>query len=255
MKSGAELINPYDDVREKGAQVEEMFDSIARAYDFMNTAMSFGMHRRWRKLALDAVGSSLIGRPTDILDIACGTGDVTFDLHRRYPAAGVIGLDLSEKMLGEAEKKLAKLDSSVQSGLTFEKGDSLNLRFGNDSFDLITVAYGVRNFEHLDRGLSEMERVLRPGGMICIIELSEPEGKMMLPLYRFYARHFIPALGRIVSGDSRAYSYLPESIAAAPQRNRLTRMMSAAGFEDCSWKSLTFGVVTYYLGKKKKNDI
>ena len=248
MKSGAELINPYDDKRDKTDQVEQMFDSIAPAYDFMNTAMSFGLHRKWRKKALSAAGKILENEPIDILDIATGTGDVAFDLHTRYPGAGIIGLDLSEKMLDVAREKLKKIDKSAANQINFEKGDSLALRFKDKSFDLITVAYGVRNFENLAKGLSEMTRVLKSSGVLCIIELSEPINPLLLGMYKIYSRHLIPAIGRIVSGDSRAYSYLPESIAAAPQREKMTSLMEAAGLTQCQWKSLTFGAVTYYLG-------
>lgn len=249
--SGAELVNPYDDSRGKSDQVEQMFDSIAPAYDFMNTAMTFGLHRWWRSRALKGASGQLShAAAIDILDIATGTGDVAFELHHRFPNSHIIGVDLSEGMLKIAERKLKNADESTRNHLSFEQGDSLNLRFADNSFDMVTVAYGVRNFEHLDRGLSEMARVLRPGGTLCVIELSEPTNPVTLGLYRLYARHIIPALGRIVSGDSRAYSYLPESIAAAPQRDRMTALMTAAGLRDCRWKSLTFGAVTYYICKK-----
>ena len=251
MQMAAEDIKPYDNEREKGAQVEQMFDSIAPAYDFMNTAMSFGLHRHWRNKALRAVASELNaqGNALNILDIACGTGDVAFELRRRYPDARIVGVDLSEGMLQEARKKLDRLPEEQREGISFEKGDSLALRFDNDSFDLVTVAYGVRNFEHLEQGLREMARVLRPGGMICVIELSEPTNRAALAMYKLYSGKIIPALGRMVSGDSRAYSYLPESIAAAPQRDRMTEIMQRAGFSHTRWKSLSFGAVTYYLGK------
>lgn len=249
--TGAELVNPYDDSRHKSAQVEQMFDSIAPAYDFMNTAMTFGLHRMWRSKALDAAAKSRSGNDVgDILDIATGTGDVAFDLHRRYPEARVTGVDLSEGMLKIAGKKLKNADYSAKKQISFEQGDSLALRFDDNSFDLITVAYGVRNFEHLDRGLAEMARVLRPGGTLCVIELSQPVAPLTLSLYNLYSRHIIPTIGRLVSGDSRAYTYLPESIAAAPQRDAMTSLMSAAGLSECRWKSLTFGAVTYYLAKK-----
>ena len=250
--TGAELVNPYGDNREKAEQVEEMFDSIAPAYDFMNTAMTFGLHRMWRNRALNAAGTARKSADTlDILDIATGTGDVAFDLHRRYPGARVTGVDLSEGMLRIAEKKLKNADESAKKLLSFEQGDSLDLRFADESFDLITVAYGVRNFQHLDRGYAEMSRVLRRGGTLCVIELSEPANALTKACYSHYSRHIIPALGKLVSGDSRAYSYLPESIAAAPQRDRMTALMTAAGLSDCRWKSLTFGAVTYYISTKR----
>lgn len=253
--SGAERVNPYDSTRNKGKQVEEMFDSIAPAYDFMNTAMTLGLHRHWRNRALDAAVRRLEHRQViDILDIATGTGDVAFVLNRRFPDARVIGVDLSAGMLKIAENKLRNASPSAQHHVSFEQGDSLALRFADRTFDLITVAYGVRNFEHLDLGLREMTRVLRPGGILCIIELSCPVNPVTLAGYRLYTRHIIPTLGRMVSGDSRAYSYLPESIAAAPQRDRLTAMMRDAGLSECSWKSLTMGVITYYIATKPENE-
>lgn len=252
IRSGAELVNPYDNSRSKDTQVEEMFDSIAPAYDFMNTAMTFGLHNYWRAKALNSVSIGLSKTDKiDILDIATGTGDVAFDLHNRFPKAKVIGVDLSQGMLDIADKKLKNADESAKKSISFEQGDSLNLRFDDNSFDLITVAYGVRNFQRLKQGLAEMARVLKPEGRLCIIELSEPANPITLWAYRLYSRHIIPALGKMVSGDSRAYSYLPESIAAAPQRNHMTDIMSTAGFSDCKWKSLTFGAVTYYLAKKQ----
>lgn len=243
-----EDVTPYNHNAGKTGQVEEMFDSIAPAYDFMNTAMTFGLHRYWRNKALDMVCQS---RPAEILDVATGTGDVAFALHRRLPEAHITGLDLSDGMLAVARRKAAASpDTSVPQLLTFVQGDSLNMTFPDNSFDAVTVAYGVRNFEHLADGYREMFRVLRPGGMICVIELSTPQGKITAPLYRIYSRHIIPAIGKLVSGDSRAYSYLPESIAAAPQRDDMTALMSGAGFTSCRWRSLTFGAVTIYTAQK-----
>lgn len=247
--SGAELVNPYSDRSPKGTQVEKMFDSIAPAYDFMNNAMTFGLHRWWRKRALDAAARAC-GDPRTVLDIATGTGDVAFDLHRRFPQARITGVDLSEGMLDVARKKLAAMDSDARAALSFRQGDSLDLGFADDTFDMVTVAYGVRNFEHLHKGYSEMFRVLRPGGTLCVIELSCPVSPVPLALYKIYSRHLIPVVGKIVSGDSRAYSYLPESIAAAPQRDDMTRIMESCGFSRAAWKSLTFGAVTYYLATK-----
>lgn len=248
--SGAELVNPYDDSRAKTAQVEQMFDSIAPAYDFMNGAMSFGMHRSWQHKALSAAGSVLAASPARILDIATGTGEVAFELARRYPEAKVTGLDLSEKMLDVARGKLSRLSDKSRRLISFEQGDCLQLRFADLSFDLVTVAYGVRNFEHLEDGLREMLRVLTPGGTICILELSEPVAPLTKAAYRFYSRRLIPFVGRIVSGDSKAYSYLPQSIAAAPQRDRLCDILRRVGFDGCSWRSMSMGAVTYYLAHK-----
>lgn len=247
--SGAEPVMPYDEGERKGAQVEKMFDSIAPAYDFMNTAMTFGLHRYWRNRALKAAARRS-STPSDILDIATGTGDVAFRLAKNYPDAHITGVDLSRGMLEIAMEKVKGMPENVRKRLNFEVGDSLALQFSNRSFDLITVAYGVRNFEHLRLGLDEMYRVLRPGGTLCIIELSVPSSPLLKWGYNLYSRHIIPFIGRIVSGDSRAYTYLPESIAAAPQRDSLTAILRETGFRDNEWRSLTFGTVTYYLSRK-----
>lgn len=249
IKTGAEKINPYDNDREKGEQVEEMFDSIAPAYDFMNTAMTFGLHRRWRNKALHAAVRRLPGSPSAILDVATGTGDVAFKLHSLLPEAHITGIDLSAGMLDVARRKLETMPQEAQRLLAFGKADCLDLPFHDGEFDLITVAYGVRNFENLLQGLREMRRVLKQGGVLCIIELSCPEGKLTGLGYRIYSRNIIPAVGRLVSGDSRAYTYLPESIAAAPQREAMADILRKAGFTEIQYKSLTFGAVTYYIAK------
>lgn len=256
-KSGAERINPYDDRREKGEQVEEMFDSIAPAYDFMNTAMTFGLHRWWRDKALTGALkmlertrrgiSSGMGRGLSVLDVATGTGDVAFRLHSLLPEARITGIDLSGGMLDVARRKLGAMPADARGLISFEKADCLELPFADGEFDLVTVAYGVRNFENLQRGLQEMRRVMRKGGVLCIVELSCPTGALTGLGYRLYTKHIIPNVGRMVSGDSRAYTYLPESIAAAPQRDALASILRTAGFNAVGWRSLTFGTVTIYL--------
>ena len=239
-----EYITPYDNGQEKSEQVEHMFDNIAHSYDLLNRRLSFGIDSYWRKTALKQLKPF---SPQKILDIATGTGDVAFELHRRFPYARILGVDLSAGMLKIAGEKLEKADESAKKHISFEQGDSLDLKLADASFDLITVAYGVRNFEHLLQGLREMRRVLKPDGLLCVIELSEPEGNMTRAGYRLYSRYLIPAMGQIVSGDSRAYRYLPESIAAAPQRDKMVDLMIEAGFGKAAWHSLTFGAVTYYL--------
>lgn len=245
-----EEINPYDNNRNKGEQVEQMFDSIAPAYDFMNTAMSFGLNKHWRNKALKAAIDSLACHgKLNILDVATGTGDVAFKLNSMLPAALITGIDLSEGMLDIARKKLNTFPKESQKKIVFGKGDSLCLPFHEGDFDLVTVAYGVRNFSSLPQGIKEMRRVLRQGGTLCIIELSTPTGFLTSPLYNLYSRHLIPFVGKRVSGDSKAYSYLPESIAACPQRDDMASLLYASGFHSVTWKSLTFGAVTYYIAK------
>lgn len=258
-KSGAELVNPYSEGDNKGEQVERMFDSIAPAYDFMNSAMTFGLHKWWRNRALKALRKSITSAPGAILDVATGTGDVAFRLREEYPSAQITGIDLSEGMLkiarGKEAKRREKIEAQNRKGtcpatIEFCKGDSLDLPFGDNSFDAVTVAYGVRNFEDLHKGYAEIMRVLKPGGKLCVIELSCPRSPLTRAFYNLYSRHIIPSIGRMISGDSRAYTYLPESIAAAPQREAMTNIMKESGFRDTDWKSLTMGAVTYYLATK-----
>lgn len=245
---GVESVTPYHSGKSKGVEVEQMFDSIAPAYDLMNTAMTFGLHRYWRNRALKLVGAR---HPEAVLDVATGTGDVAFALFRKYRPARIVGLDLSEGMLAIARRKLRENpDAESRKVMEFVQGDSLQMDFPGDTFDAVTVAYGVRNFEHLEEGYREMLRVLRPGGILCVIELSQPRGGLTRGLYNFYSRRLIPLVGRLVSGNSRAYTYLPESIAKAPQRDDMTALMTRAGFVDASWKSLTFGSVTIYTAFK-----
>lgn len=254
MKS-AEKIMPYNEGIGKGEEVEQMFDSIAPAYDFMNTAMSFGMHRQWRNKALKAAFASVdknmtSSSRTDVLDVATGTGDLAFAMLRQRPDLDITGIDLSSGMLRIARQKRSGLPADSAEHLHFEEGDCLDLHFSDNTFSLVTVAYGVRNFENHLKGLQEIFRVLKPGGTLCIIELSVPSASLPRLGYNVYSRYLIPAVGSLVSGDHSAYRYLPRSIAAAPQRNDLTALMKQAGFGRCSWKSLTLGVVTVYLGVK-----
>lgn len=245
-----EKVNPYDGERGKSEQVEEMFDSIAPAYDFMNTAMTFGLHRYWRNTAMKRALSFLGESPKNILDVATGTGDLVFHLHHLLPDSKITGIDLSAGMLEIARQKLTGLSEKEREKIAFGKADCLALPFHDNEFTLASVAYGVRNFSDLLQGLKEIRRVLMPGGVACIIELSVPTGKLTGSLYKIYSGKLIPAVGKLASGNSRAYSYLPESIAACPQREEMGGLMEKAGFKDISWKSLTFGAVTYYLGKK-----
>lgn len=246
-----EDIKPYDVDKAKGDQVEQMFDSIAPAYDFMNTAMTFGLHRLWRNSALkELCATPDLNGDVALLDVACGTGDVTIELARRLPTARITGIDLSEGMLKIASDKISRLNQDLRQRLSFRCGDCLNLPFDDNSFDAITVAYGVRNFENLRAGYAEMRRVLKPGGRLCVIELSVPGAAITRWGYNLYSRHIIPCIGKMVSGDSRAYTYLPESIAACPQRDDMTALMADVGFNSPKWRTMTFGTVGIYTAKK-----
>ncbi len=236
-----ERVNPYGDSRDKAEQVEAMFDAIAPAYDFMNRAMTAGLDRLWLRTLVKAVRHS---GARDIVDMATGTGDVALTLSRRIPGVRVTGLDLSEGMLAKAREKAGS------EAVVFRQADCLVTGLADESADAVTVAYGVRNFADIAAGYREMMRILRPGGSVFVLELSTPVSPVILPLYKLYTRTLIPAAGRLISGDSRAYSYLPESIAAAPQREVMTGVMTAAGLAEATFRPLTFGVCTLYTAKK-----
>lgn len=245
MEVRAEKINPYDDSRCKTEQVREMFDSIAPAYDFMNRMMTFGIDKLWR---LRAVNMLRRKSPQHILDVATGTGDLAMLMFKKLRPGRITGIDLSPGMIAVAEKKVA--EAGLDGAIRFMNEDCLDLPFAPEVFDCITVAYGVRNFEHLDRGYAEMYRVMQRGGTLCVIELSTPRSPLVKPFYKFYTRHIIPWVGKAVSRDVRAYSYLPESIAAVPQGEEMLQLISEAGFKNCRCRRFTFGTCSVYLAEK-----
>ncbi len=246
MEVKAEKINPYrNDSRPKTEQVRDMFDSIAPAYDFMNRAMTFGVDRRWRSKAVAMIAAA---GPRTILDIATGTADLAIKLARELNPDHVTGVDLSEAMIEIGRRKVA--EAGLGQKIDLRQADCLDLPFDDNTFDCVTVAYGVRNFEHLDRGYREMLRVLKPGGTVCVIELSTPTSPIVKPFYKLYTSTLIPAVGRLVSKDVRAYSYLPESIAAVPQGERMLGLMTGAGFTGCRCRTLTFGTCSIYTAVK-----
>lgn len=240
-----EATTPYGDRRHKSEQVREMFDSIAPAYDFMNRAMTLGIDKLWRAKAVRMIRRAT---PCSILDVATGTGDLAIKMARKMPGVTVTGLDLSPGMVERGNAKVA--NARLSGRVKLEVGDSLAMGYDDNTFDCVTVAYGVRNFEHLLQGYREMVRVLRPGGMLVVIELSTPTSPVVRPFYRFYTRCLIPAIGRLVSRDRRAYTYLPESIAAVPQGSAMTSLMEQAGLTDTRFVPLTFGTCTIYVGVK-----
>ncbi len=242
----AEKITPYNSSESKTGQVRQMFDSIAPAYDFMNRAMTMGIDKWWRRKAVKMVRRY---QPRLILDVATGTGDFAIQLYRSLrPAGGVTGIDLSRQMLDKAVEKVA--DAHIADAFVFKEGDCMALDFADGSFDAVTVAFGVRNFEHLEQGYAEMLRVLRPGGVLCVLELSTPTNPVIKSLYNLYTRTLIPLVGRMISHDHRAYSYLPESIAAVPQGAEMTGIMSRVGFRNCRFSRMTFGTCTIYMAEK-----
>lgn len=246
--SRVETITPYGtngDERTKSAQVRDMFDNIAPAYDGMNRLMTLGIDRKWRKKCTKIAAAS---KPDDILDVAAGTGDLTLALAHAIPQARVTGVDLSENMLEIGRQKINK--TNLQSRVELKVADALALPFDDNSFDVITIAFGVRNFEHLAAGLAEMLRVLRPGGSLIILELCLPSSAIIKPFYNLYTQYLIPVAGRLMSKDVRAYKYLPESIAAVPARKEMCSILDNIGFRQPSWKGLSFGVAAIYTATK-----
>ena len=240
-----EDIKPYSEGQGKTEQVKAMFDHIATAYDFMNRAMTLGIDKWWRHRACRKVKSHA---PKRILDVATGTGDFAIELYKSARPQHITGIDLSEGMLAVGRKKLAA--KRLNHAITLEQGDCLKMRFDDDTFDAVTVAFGVRNFEHIDLGYREMHRVMRPGGVLCVLELSTPRNRLVRLFYDLYALHIIPFLGSLKSGDKRAYRYLPQSIAAVPQGNKMLEIMREAGFHAPQARSLTLGTCSIYTAVK-----
>lgn len=207
----------------KAAAVRGMFDGIAGRYDLLNRLLSLGLDRRWRS---EAVELGLAGSPADVLDVATGTGDLAFELARKAPASRITGLDFSAGMLALAREKNAARGGHVE----FVEGDAQRLPFPAESFDLVTIAYGLRNLEEPARGLAEFARVLRPGGRLVVLEFPPPPGGIFGSLVRFWFRHVLPTVGGLVSGSRAAYTYLPESVEGFLTPRDLTTLLLQAGF-------------------------
>ncbi|MDX1477213.1 MAG: bifunctional demethylmenaquinone methyltransferase/2-methoxy-6-polyprenyl-1,4-benzoquinol methylase UbiE [Saprospiraceae bacterium] len=239
-------VRPYHQSAEsKKHQVRKMFDNIAPHYDFLNHFLSAGMDIRWRKRAIAMVGAEPGER---ILDMATGTGDMAIALARTYPGTTVLGVDLAPQMLRIASKKTAA--RQLGDRITYQEGDSEQLPMADGSFHHATVAFGVRNFEHLERGLAEMHRVLKPGGRIVVLEFTKPRSFPFKQLFNAYFRYLLPLIGKIRSGDNRAYKYLYESVQAFPDYERFNRKLEEAGFRDARYKALTLGICAIYTAVK-----
>lgn len=245
MSYKAEKILPYESPEKKGVQVEQMFDSIAENYDLLNHTMSMGIDRGWRKKGILSLKPL---NPQNILDIATGTGDLAIQAYRLLQPKKILAIDLSEGMMDVGRKKVLK--EGLKEVISFEKQDCMNLEIEDNSFDAAMVAFGVRNFEDLDRGLKEILRVLRPGGRLMILELSTPRNFPMKQGYWLYSKLFIPTIGRLISKDRSAYSYLPKSIEAFSQGKEMADILTKNGFRNSSFKTFTFGTCTMYTGDK-----
>lgn len=242
-----EEIKPYAPTGEKHEQVEEMFDHIAPTYDVLNHTLSLGTDRGWRRKAMDALGKY---HPRHVLDVATGTGDFAILAARRLGTEGlhITGADISEGMMQVGREKVRQL--GLEHVISFRREDCTQLSFDDASFDAVTVAYGVRNFQDLDAGLREMCRVLRPGGHLLVVELASPPHFPMKQLFWLYSHVWMPLVGRLVSKDDHAYRYLPATMEAFPQGEVMEGILLRAGFRSVEWKRFTFGICTMYLAEK-----
>jgi demethylmenaquinone methyltransferase/2-methoxy-6-polyprenyl-1,4-benzoquinol methylase len=232
----------------KKQEVRAMFNSIANRYDFLNHFLSAGIDYSWRKKAIKLVGAH---HPKTILDVATGTGDLAIAASVLNPFK-IIGVDIAENMLAIGRNKIA--EKNLQDLITFETGDCENLRFIDGTFDAVMVAFGVRNFENLEKGLSEMFRVLNNKGIAVILEFSKPTRFGIKQLYSFYFRYILPFLGRKISGNSSAYNYLPDSVGEFPAGGQFLNILEKAGFHQTSYTQLSFGIASIYTGIKTQND-
>lgn len=240
-----EKITPYGNGREKGEQVEQMFDNIAPTYDALNHRLSWGIDKGWRRKAIRLLAPY---SPKNMLDIATGTGDFAIQSATMLHPESLIGVDISEGMMNIGRKKVQ--DLGLSSVISFAKEDCLRLSFKDNTFDAVTAAFGIRNFQDLDKGLKEMCRVLKPGGHLSIVELSQPVSFPMRQLFWIYSHTILPIYGKIVSNDKRAYKYLTTTIEAFPQGEVMMGILRKAGFSETSFKRLTFGICTCYFAKK-----
>lgn len=239
-----ENLKPYRNEGEKAEQIEEMFDNIAPEYDKFNYYASMNIDKIWRKRAISSLKPF---SPRKVLDIATGTGDLALLIEKILKPESIIGCDISEGMMQVAREKCRKRGVT---NISFEKEDCTALSYPDESFDAVTSSFGIRNFQELDKALGEMQRVLCKGGHLAILELSTPVKFPMKQLFPIYARCVMPLLGRLFSKDTKAYKYLPDSIAAFPQGEILQSALKRAGFSEVKFRRFTGGVCTFYLATK-----
>ncbi|HEY1025935.1 MAG TPA: bifunctional demethylmenaquinone methyltransferase/2-methoxy-6-polyprenyl-1,4-benzoquinol methylase UbiE [Sphingobacteriaceae bacterium] len=239
-------VTPYkDQSATKKEQVAAMFNNISKTYDFLNHFMSLGIDVAWRKMAIKEL---LKDKPKQILDVATGTGDFAFEAIRILNPEKITGVDISTGMLEIAKEKIAK--RKLQQQFEVREGDSERLLFDDNTFDAVTVAYGVRNFENLEKGLADMFRVLKPGGKAVVLEFSKPKRFPIKQLYNFYFHYITPSIGKLFSKDNSAYKYLPESVQAFPDGKAFTALMEKVGYRNTKSRPLAFGICSIYTGVK-----
>lgn len=230
---------------DKKKQVAQMFDSIAFKYDFLNRFLSFGIDVWWRKKAISQLKQL---KPKTVLDVATGTADVAIMTYKRLKPEKITGIDISEGMLQLGRAKIEKL--GLQQHIQLQAGDSETINYPANTFDAITVAFGVRNFENLEKGMSEMYRVLKPGGKLVVLEFSRPKQPLFKKICNWYMHVLTPGIGKMFSKNKDAYQYLSKSVQAFPEREQFTAIMQAAGYTQTYFKPLSLGICCIYCGNK-----
>ena len=240
------MVVPYKEkATGKREQVEEMFDNIAPKYDFLNRCLSLGIDILWRKKLISKLKKA---QPKLVLDIATGTGDVAIETAKTLKPDKIIGVDISNLMLEVGREKI--IEKKLTHIIELKQGDSENLQFENNTFDAVTVAFGVRNFEHLEIGMAEILRVMKPDATLAVLEFSKPKSFPVKNLYNFYFQFVLPKVGNWISKDASAYTYLPESVQNFPQGKEFLLILEKVGFKNCQCTSLTFGISSIYTAQK-----
>lgn len=238
-----EQIKPYNSDASKKSEVEDMFDNIAPKYDLLNHVLSMKIDVAWRNTLVKWMKKDSVEK---VLDVATGTGDLAIAVHKGTQAE-VVGLDLSQQMLNVGLVKIKKLN--LDGRISMQKGDAENLPFEDNNFDAVSVAFGVRNFENLNKGLAELRRVVKENRSVYILEFSKVEG-FLGPFYMFYFRNILPRIGKLISKDHRAYSYLPDSVNAFPYGEKMKNILLETGFKNVEFKKLSLGIATIYKATK-----
>ena len=240
-----ETVTPYNNSDSKKDQVAQMFNNIAYRYDFLNSLLSLGIHKGWRRKCVQLISEK---KPKHLLDVATGTADFAIECMKLNPTS-VIGIDISEGMMKFGREKIEKLN--LQNKISLQYGDAETCDLPSNSIDAITVGFGVRNFQNLEKGLQNMNRILKPGGQICILEFSTPRKFPMKQFYKFHFKYITPTVGKLFSKDSSAYTYLPESIKVFPDNERFVEILEKTGYYKATFQAVSFGLAAIYLAEKK----